>query len=60
LFCTHLSVLLVGFGLNALSGWFWADPIAALVVAGIAVREGIRAGRGNGCCGPNAHLDASL
>jgi divalent metal cation (Fe/Co/Zn/Cd) transporter len=52
LLCTYLSaVLLVGLLLNSLFGWSWADPIAALVIAAIAVREGIDAWRGNACCG---------
>ncbi|MEU2159346.1 cation transporter [Streptomyces sp. NPDC019396] len=41
LLCTYLSaVLLVGLVLNATLGWSWADPIAALVIAAIAVKEG--------------------
>jgi divalent metal cation (Fe/Co/Zn/Cd) transporter len=40
--CTYLSaVLLVGLLANALLGWWWADPVAALLIAWIAVREGI-------------------
>jgi divalent metal cation (Fe/Co/Zn/Cd) transporter len=51
LLCTYLSaVLLVGLLLNALLGWSWADPIAAMVIAVIAVREGINAWRGDTCC----------
>ncbi|MET0698095.1 MAG: cation transporter [Mycobacterium sp.] len=51
LLCTYLSaVLLVGLLLNALLGWSWADPIAALVIAVIAVREGINAWKGDTCC----------
>ncbi|MDT5219140.1 MAG: hypothetical protein QOF15_1245 [Mycobacterium sp.] len=51
LLCTYLSaVLLVGLLLNSLSGWSWADPIAALVIAGIAVKEGINAWKGDACC----------
>lgn len=51
LLCTYLSaVLLVGLALNATLGWAWADPIAGLVIAGIAVREGINAWRGDACC----------
>ncbi|MER6197224.1 cation transporter [Streptomyces sp. NPDC001586] len=51
LLCTYLSaVLLVGLVLNATLGWSWADPIAALVIAGIAVKEGRDAWRGEGCC----------
>jgi hypothetical protein len=38
------------FVLNALLGWSWADPVAALVIAGFAVREGVEAGRGESCC----------
>ncbi|MEV6219080.1 cation transporter [Nocardia sp. NPDC051833] len=49
--CTYLSaVLLVGLVLNALLGWSWADPIAALVIAVIAVKEGRDAWRGDTCC----------
>jgi Co/Zn/Cd efflux system component len=36
--------------LNALLGWSWADPVAALAIAAIAVREGINAWRGDTCC----------
>jgi divalent metal cation (Fe/Co/Zn/Cd) transporter len=57
LLCTYLSaVLLVGLGLNSLFGWSWADPIAALVIAGVAIREGIEAWRGDNCCSPVAAL----
>lgn len=54
--CTYLSgVLLAGLALNSLFGWAWADPLAALVIAGVAVREGRQAWRGeacgDGCCG---------
>ncbi len=53
LLCTYLSaVLLVGLLLNATLGWGWADPVAGLVIAGVAVREGIEAWRGRGCCAP--------
>jgi divalent metal cation (Fe/Co/Zn/Cd) transporter len=61
LLCTYLSaVLLVGLGLNSLFGWSWADPIAALVIAGVAVKEGVEAWRGDTCCSPTAamHLTA--
>ncbi|MFF5973902.1 cation transporter [Streptomyces sp. NPDC012769] len=51
LLCTYLSaVLLVGLLLHATLGWSWADPIAALVISGIAVKEGRDAWRGKGCC----------
>jgi divalent metal cation (Fe/Co/Zn/Cd) transporter len=49
--CAYLSVaLLFGLGLNALAGWWWADPAAALVIAGIAAREGVESWRGKYCC----------
>ncbi|KAF4410435.1 cation diffusion facilitator family transporter [Streptomyces lycii] len=55
LLCTYLSaVLLVGLVLNAALGWSWADPVAALVIAGIAVKEGRDAWQGKGCCAPPA------
>lgn len=43
-------MLLVGLGLNALLGWSWADPLAAMVIAVVAVKEGREAWRGQGCC----------
>lgn len=53
LLCTYLSaVLLVGLVLNATLGWSWADPIAGLIIAAVAVREGGEAWRGEGCCSP--------
>ena len=49
--CAYLSVaLLAGLGANALWGWWWADPVAALVIAAVAVREGIESRRGDECC----------
>ncbi|MFD5908024.1 cation diffusion facilitator family transporter [Streptomyces massasporeus] len=55
LLCTYLSaVLLVGLVLNATLGWSWADPIAALVIAVIAIKEGRDAWQGKGCCAPSA------
>ncbi|OXM59325.1 cobalt transporter [Amycolatopsis vastitatis] len=51
LLCTYLSgVLLVGLLLNSLFGWSWADPIVALVIAAVAVKEGREAWRGEHCC----------
>ncbi|MFC9894959.1 cation diffusion facilitator family transporter [Nocardia sp. NPDC127579] len=51
LLCTYLSaVLLIGLVLNSLFGWSWADPIAALVIAVIAVKEGSNAWKGDTCC----------
>lgn len=49
--CAYLSVaLLVGLGVNALLGWWWADPAAALVIAAVALREGRESWRGEACC----------
>src|SRR5262249_39686571 len=49
--CAYLSVaLLLGLGANALAGWWWADPLAALAVAAMAVNEGRASWRGEGCC----------
>ncbi|MDT0379625.1 cation transporter [Streptomyces sp. DSM 42041] len=60
LLCTYLSaVLLVGLVLHAAVGWSWADPIAALVIAAIAVKEGRDAWQGKGCCAPTAHVGTS-
>ena len=57
LLCTYLSaVLLVGLVLNSTLGWSWADPIAGLVIAAIAVREGRNAWRGDVCCSPATHV----
>ncbi|HKP40019.1 cation transporter [Mycobacterium sp.] len=51
LLCTYLSaILLAGLVMNSLWGWSWADSIAALGIAAIAVREGIDAWRGDPCC----------
>jgi divalent metal cation (Fe/Co/Zn/Cd) transporter len=51
LLCTYLSaVLLAGLELNSLFGWSWADPVAALVIAAVAVKEGREAWRGDACC----------
>jgi len=57
LICTYLSAaLLAGLLLNSLLGWAWADSIAALVIAGFAVREGVEAWRGDACTVPVATL----
>jgi divalent metal cation (Fe/Co/Zn/Cd) transporter len=58
LLCTYLSaVLLVGLILNGTLGWSWADPLAGLVIAAIAVKEGREAWRGEGCCAGGGHGD---
>lgn len=51
LICTYLSAaLLMGLVLNSLFGWAWADSVAALVIAVVAIREGVEAWRGDACC----------
>jgi divalent metal cation (Fe/Co/Zn/Cd) transporter len=50
LVCAYLSAaLLVGLGANAAFGWWWADPVTALLIAGVAINEGREAWRGEGC-----------
>ena len=49
--CAYLSAaLLVGLGANALFGLWWADPVTALLIAGVAVKEGRQSWRGESCC----------
>jgi divalent metal cation (Fe/Co/Zn/Cd) transporter len=56
LVCAWLSLtLLLGLGLNVLFGWWWADPLAALAMLYLVIREGWEAvqgglGKGSGCC----------
>ncbi|MFD2492498.1 cation transporter [Amycolatopsis jiangsuensis] len=51
LLCTYLSAaLLAGLLLNSLFGWFWADPVVALLIAAVAVKEGRAAWKGEHCC----------
>jgi len=48
--CAYLSIaLLIGLLANALAGWWWADPAAALVIAAIAAKEGIESWQGKNC-----------
>ena len=50
-FCVYLSaILLVGLLLNAALGWWWADPIAALIMTPIIAKEGVEALKGEACC----------
>ncbi|MCI0489300.1 MAG: cation transporter [Blastocatellia bacterium] len=54
--CTYLSaILLGGLLMNALFGWWWADPVAALIMVPIIVKEGIEALRGETCCEETCH-----
>jgi divalent metal cation (Fe/Co/Zn/Cd) transporter len=49
--CAYLSfALLLGLGANAFAGWWWADPLTALVIAAVAGKEGRQSWRGEGCC----------
>jgi divalent metal cation (Fe/Co/Zn/Cd) transporter len=51
LLCAYLAgAVFLGLAGNALFGWWWLDPIAALVIAAVAVREGLETWRGEGCC----------
>ncbi|OBJ37078.1 hypothetical protein A5630_05570 [Mycolicibacterium mucogenicum] len=60
LLCTYLSaVLLIGLLVNTILGWSWADPIAALVIAAIAVKEGVNAWHGDVCCAPAGRESAA-
>lgn len=53
LICSYLSAaVLVGLLLNSLFGWSWADPVAGLVIAIFAVREGVEAWKGEACTQP--------
>jgi divalent metal cation (Fe/Co/Zn/Cd) transporter len=50
-FCTYLSaILLGGLLLNALLGWWWADPVAGLVMVPIIAKEGVDGLNGKECC----------
>jgi divalent metal cation (Fe/Co/Zn/Cd) transporter len=52
-FCVYLSaILLVGLLLNAAFGWWWADPVAGLVMTPIIAREGLKGVKGETCCHP--------
>lgn len=51
LLCAYLAAaVFLGLAGNALLGWWWLDPIAALAISGIALREGIATWQGEGCC----------
>lgn len=53
--CAYLSAItLAGVGLNALFGWWWADPVAGLMMVPIIAKEGIEALRGE-TCGDGCH-----
>src|SRR2546425_8783046 len=52
-FCVYLSsILLAGLLLNTALGWWWADPVAALMMVPIIAKEGVEGLRGDPCCDP--------
>ena len=54
--CSYLSwILLLGLAMNALFGWWWADPLAALAMVPIIGREGWEALRGRSSCACHVH-----
>jgi divalent metal cation (Fe/Co/Zn/Cd) transporter len=54
--CAYLSAaLLVGLSANAFFGIWWADPVTALIIAGVAVKEGRESWRGESCCNASIH-----
>jgi divalent metal cation (Fe/Co/Zn/Cd) transporter len=62
LLCTYLSaILLIGLIATAAFGWTWADPLAALAIAAVAVKEGVGAWRGEHCtdCCPDPRTDTT-
>lgn len=57
--CSYLSLtLLLGLSANAIAGWWWADPVAALLMVPWLVKEG-REGLGGGCCHDECESDSS-
>jgi len=59
-FCVYLSaILLVGLGLNAAFGWWWADPVAGLVMTPIIAKEGLKGVKGETCCHPATANDSA-
>lgn len=61
LLCAYMAAgVLVGLAANAAVGWWWLDPVIALVIAGIAVREGRETWKGEGCaCGAVPGLETA-
>ncbi len=57
LLCSYLSAaLLAGLAGNAFLGLWWLDPAAGLVIAAVALKEGVETWRGEGCCAPPARV----
>ena len=60
LLCAYLAgAVFLGLAGNALFGWWWLDPIAALVIAAVATKEGLETWRGEGCCATPAAMAAA-
>lgn len=61
LLCAYLAgAVFLGLAGNAILGWWWLDPMAALAIAAVAVREGRETWRGEGCCAsPGLHPPAA-
>jgi divalent metal cation (Fe/Co/Zn/Cd) transporter len=60
LLCAYLAAgVLTGLILNAAFGLWWADPVIAIGIAGLAVKEGHETWRGEGCCAPSALAGSS-
>lgn len=58
LLCAYLAgAVFIGLAGNAIAGWWWLDPAAALLISAVAVREGMETWRGEGCCA-GGHLPA--
>jgi len=61
LLCAYLAgAVFLGLLGNALVGWWWLDSIAALVIAGVAVQEGVETWRGKACCVPSGIAGAEV
>jgi divalent metal cation (Fe/Co/Zn/Cd) transporter len=61
LLCAYLAgAVFLGLAGNALFGWWWLDPIAALVIAVVATKEGLETWRGEGCCATPAATAAAV
>jgi divalent metal cation (Fe/Co/Zn/Cd) transporter len=60
LLCSYLAAaLLAGLAGNAVLGLWWLDPLAGLLIAGVALKEGVETWRGEGCCIPTGERESS-
>jgi divalent metal cation (Fe/Co/Zn/Cd) transporter len=61
LLCAYLAgAVFVGLAGNALFGWWWLDPLAALLVAGVALKEGLETWRGETCSDEPAYAAPAI